>query len=234
MPEALGLRMDAPATVIRGLLENGDEHGYLSQLHSRGLTPQDARAAGLFGADSGPGRLGVVRRRARCAACGGRTGRPPGRRRSTGVGAGHRDQAPVAAQAVGRPAARTARRAPARLPRGPRERARLRGARGRVHPGDRRAGPAVLRLPGLPPGQARQGARARNGRGHHAHADGRRLSAAGALQQVLRRGHGPARAGGARHGRPPRHVRARLHAPLLRGHGLSRPRELHGQLQRAG
>ena len=56
----------------------------------------------------------------------------------------------------------------------------------------------------------------------------------GPLLEVLRRGHGPARAGGAGHGRPPRHVRARVHAPLLRGHGLPRPRELHGQLQRRG
>ena len=34
----------------------------------------------------------------------------------------------------------------------------------------------------------------------------------GLYGEVLRRGHGPARAGGARHGRPPRHVRPRLHA----------------------
>ena len=89
----------------------------------------------------------------------------------------------------------------------------LRGARGRVHPGDRRARAPVLGLPRLPHAEARERSRARHGRRDHADADGRRLSAARALRQVLRRGHGPARAGGAGHGRPPRHVRARVHAP---------------------
>ena len=55
-----------------------------------------------------------------------------------------------------------------------------------------------------------EGARARPGRRDHAHADGRGGARAGDLQQVLRRRHGPAGGGGARHGRPPRHVRARL------------------------
>ena len=41
------------------------------------------------------------------------------------------------------------------------------------------------------------------------------------LYDVLRRRHGPARAR-RRDCRPPRHLRARTHAPLLRGHGLSR------------
>jgi aminomethyltransferase len=54
VPEALGLRMDAPATVLRGLLEGGED-GLLSQLHSRGLTPESVRAAPLFGDDSRPG-----------------------------------------------------------------------------------------------------------------------------------------------------------------------------------
>ena len=54
VPDALGLRMDAPATVLRGLLESGED-GLLSQLHSRGPTPESARAALLFGGDSRPG-----------------------------------------------------------------------------------------------------------------------------------------------------------------------------------
>ena len=37
-----------------------------------------------------------------------------------------------------------------------------------------------------------------------------------------------------RHGRPARHVRARLYGQVLRGPGLSRARELHGELQRPG
>ena len=54
-PQALGLRMDAPASVVSGLLDAGDGDGFLSQLHSRGLTPGEVRAARLFGADSPPG-----------------------------------------------------------------------------------------------------------------------------------------------------------------------------------
>jgi aminomethyltransferase len=54
VPETFGLRMDAPATVLRGLLETGGD-GFLSQVHSRGLTPSEARAAILFGAGSRPG-----------------------------------------------------------------------------------------------------------------------------------------------------------------------------------
>jgi aminomethyltransferase len=54
-PAALGLRADAPATVLAGLLENGHDDGFLSRLHSRGLTSQEARAALLFGPDSRPG-----------------------------------------------------------------------------------------------------------------------------------------------------------------------------------
>ena len=47
-----------------------------------------------------------------------------------------------------------ARRAAARLPRRQGDRARVRGSRRRVHPGDRRRGEAVLRLPRVPPGTA--------------------------------------------------------------------------------
>ncbi|MEA2409040.1 MAG: hypothetical protein QOE69_3159 [Thermoleophilaceae bacterium] len=54
-PGALGLRADAPASVLRGLLANGAEDGFLGLLHARGLRPEEARAALLFGADSPPG-----------------------------------------------------------------------------------------------------------------------------------------------------------------------------------
>ena len=40
--------------------------------------------------------------------------------------------------------------------------------------------------------------------------------------------------GRARHRRAPRHLRAGLHAQVLRGHGLPRAHQLHGELQRPG
>jgi aminomethyltransferase len=52
---ALGLRADAPATVLRELLEGGDGDGFLGRLHARGVRPEEARAALLFGSDSPPG-----------------------------------------------------------------------------------------------------------------------------------------------------------------------------------
>jgi aminomethyltransferase len=52
---ALGLRADAPATVLRNLLQSGDGDGFLGHLHVRGLAPEEARAALLFGEDSPPG-----------------------------------------------------------------------------------------------------------------------------------------------------------------------------------
>ena len=110
---------------------------------------------------------------------------PGGRRRgrrSAGVRARGGGQARHAAQRGRGGAAGAARRAAARLPRGSRERAVLRGARGRVHPGDRRARAPVLGLPRLPQAEARERSRARHGRRDHAHADGRRLSAARALR----------------------------------------------------
>ena len=54
----------------------------------------------------------------------------------------------------------------------------------------------------------------------------------GPLRQVLRPRHGPAGRGRPGHGRPPRHVRAGLPGQVLRGHRLSRPHQLHRQLQR--
>jgi len=54
-PGALGTRADAPATVLRRLLEEGSYDGFLGVLHARGLRPHDARALRLFGPDSPPG-----------------------------------------------------------------------------------------------------------------------------------------------------------------------------------
>ena len=103
---------------------------------------------------------------------------------------------------------------------------------GRVRPGHRRARPPVLRLPRLQRAQAagRQGARPRLDR--DALADGQRLPEARALLEVLRPRPRAARRGRAGHGRPPRHLRPRVHREVLRGHGLLRPRQLLGQLQR--
>ncbi len=52
---ALGAVADAPATLLRGLLGNGSEHGFLAVLHQRGLEPDDARAVRLFGPEGAPG-----------------------------------------------------------------------------------------------------------------------------------------------------------------------------------
>jgi aminomethyltransferase len=45
---ALGAAADAPATVLRKLVANGDDDGFLGVLHARGLRPHDARALRLF------------------------------------------------------------------------------------------------------------------------------------------------------------------------------------------
>ena len=52
---ALGAVADAPATVLRGLLTDGADHGFLGALHRRGLRPHDARAVRLFGPEGAPG-----------------------------------------------------------------------------------------------------------------------------------------------------------------------------------
>jgi len=51
VPDALGLRMDAPATVLQA----GGDAPFLRSLHDRGVRPDEARAARLFGPDSSPG-----------------------------------------------------------------------------------------------------------------------------------------------------------------------------------
>jgi aminomethyltransferase len=54
-PAALGLRADAPATVLRGLLGSGADDGFLGELHARGLRLHDASAARLFDAEGPAG-----------------------------------------------------------------------------------------------------------------------------------------------------------------------------------
>ena len=151
-PNVLGIAQDAPATVLRSL----GEEGFLRSVSSR-RDPAGGGAGRLSCSD----RTAHPARRRRLtvdedallvvAAPGGRAGG----RRPARLGARHRDQAPAPRKPARRAAARAARRAAARLPRGPRQRARLRGEGGRVHPDHRRAGPPVLGLPRLPPREAR-------------------------------------------------------------------------------
>ena len=54
-PGALGLRTDAPATVLRTLVASGADDGFLGELHARGLRPHEASAVLLFGAAGAPG-----------------------------------------------------------------------------------------------------------------------------------------------------------------------------------
>ena len=54
-PGALGLRTDAPATVLRALVASGADDGFLGELHARGLRPHEASAVLLFGAAGAPG-----------------------------------------------------------------------------------------------------------------------------------------------------------------------------------
>ena len=88
-------------------------------------------------------------------------------------------------------------------------------ARRRVHPDHRRARAAMLRLRRLPAGTAGPWRAARDRQRHHAHAHRQRLSQAGPVLQVLRRGDEPAGRGRAGHRRPPRQLQPRLHRPLL-------------------
>jgi aminomethyltransferase len=55
LPEALGLRMDAAASVLRTLLQSRDDEGFVRDLHTRGLRPEEARAALIFGVTSEAG-----------------------------------------------------------------------------------------------------------------------------------------------------------------------------------
>ena len=52
---ALDVRADAPATVLRGLVNSGADDGFLGMLHVRGLRLHDAMALRLFGHEGTPG-----------------------------------------------------------------------------------------------------------------------------------------------------------------------------------
>ena len=80
--------------------------------------------------------------------------------------------------------------------------------------------------------RAAEGDRARSRQHGDAHAAGARLSGAGPVRQGVRPGFPAAGGAGAGHLRPARQFRARLHGEILRGHGLSGPRQLLGQFQR--
>ena len=92
----------------------------------------------------------------------------------------------------------------------------------------------MLRLPRVPSREARVGARARPRRHDDTITHGPGVPDARSPGKVLRRRPGSAHRGRPRHGRPPRHVRPRLHGEVLRGSGLSGPRQLLGELQRPG
>ena len=49
---AIGARADGDATVLRGLSGNGGAEGFLGQLHTSGLIPDEAKALRLFAADT--------------------------------------------------------------------------------------------------------------------------------------------------------------------------------------
>ncbi len=229
---ALDAKADAPATVIRAALADRNGSLLAHELGSRGLDPADATRDPALRRVVAPGLGADVPCRARRDGRRRGPGRAHRRRRAAAVRAPRRGAARDAARlrAAGAPAA--ARRAAARLPRRRRDRARVRGARRRVHPGDRRRGEAVLRLPRVPPRQARVRGRARARRDDDALAHGPGVPAARPAGEVLRRRPGPAHRGRPRHGRPPRHVRPRLHGQVLRGQGLPRPRQLQRELQR--
>jgi glycine cleavage system T protein (aminomethyltransferase) len=54
---AIGAKVDADASVLRGLDGNGDARGFSGQLHARGLVPGDARALRLFDDDTPRGTV---------------------------------------------------------------------------------------------------------------------------------------------------------------------------------
>ena len=230
---ALGAKADAPATVIARAGGATAASSRTSSARAASTPPRRARC-GCSATDRPPGAAQTFRAERAVtvvvAAPGGRIvdGAPPASellvevRRATPRGLRASWSCLRRSPSRGSTSGSTARRALA-----------LRGARGRVHPGDRRRGQAVLGLPRLPPRASSSGPRARARRDDDAHADGPGVPAARPAREVLRRRHGSAGRGRARHGRPPRHVRARLHGQVLRGHGLPRPRQLHARTSTA-
>jgi len=115
--------------------------------------------------------------------------------------------------------------------RGHRDGALLRGQGRPVHPGDRRRGPPVLRLPRIlrPPAGRRN--RTRPGCHHDQDLTGNAYRSRDCPASSSTRTCGRWWSG-AGHRRPARHVRAGLQRQVLRGHGVPGPPELHRQLQR--
>ena len=108
---ALGLQSDAPATVLRGC-RSGRRRLPRRAARARPAPARREGARGSSAPTAAPGASETFDVRARRAARGRRSGRPPDRRRPAGLGARHRDQAPRPAQAGRRPAA--ASRSPSR------------------------------------------------------------------------------------------------------------------------
>ena len=215
-PEALGVRPDAPATVLA----------------ERELVPEDARAIRLFGPDGPPGarETFVAARRRHRRRRGAR--RPRRRRRLAGVGARRRAAARRRRRArAGRAAARrwpsrgwtSASTRPPRSPTRSREGEYIQiiDVAGRQC-SDFLAFHAHKLDAGIERGLDPQVTRTLMGT---------RLPDRRAALEVLRRRHGPALPGRAGHRRAPRLVRAGLHRALLRGPRLPGPRQLHGELQ---
>ena len=222
---------DAPASVLRA----GGDDGFLAALHARGLRPHDARALRLFGSDSPPGASQAFRAQRDAlvvvAAPGGRLvdGDPPASATSSSRSA---------APARGRPT-RSSCRAPLAEPR-----LDFRVDLASALAYEVRAGEyiQVIDVQGRQCSDFLAFHRGKLERGIERGLDGvttrtlmgNAYPTPGPAGQVLRRRHGPAGGGRARHRRAPRHVRARLHAQVLRGHRLLRARQLHGELQRPG
>ena len=157
---AVGARADAPATVLRELVRNGN--GLLcDELAAPRLDPEEARRGPPLRdlVATGPSQSFRAERAVKVvvAAPGGRIvdGAPPPSdllveiRRSTPRTYGQLELPPPLAEP----------RLDFRVDKA--TALALRGPRGRVHPGHRRRGEAVLRLPRLPPGPARGRRRAR-------------------------------------------------------------------------
>ncbi len=232
---ALEARADAPATVIRAALADRNGSLLAHELASRGLDPADA--------DGGPALRRVVPARVR-AHIPRRASRHGRRRRSRRP---HRGRRAPALGASRRGAARRRRAATSSrsfLPLSPSRGSTSGSTAATALAYEVRAGEfiQVIDVEGKQCSdflafhrrKLEIGPRARARRDDDALAHGTGVPAARPAREVLRRRQGPADRGGPGHGRPPRHLRPRLHREVLRGQGLPRPRQLHRQLQRGG
>ena len=189
-----------PCCAARG---HGDD-GFLGALHARGLRPHEANARAAVRPRRPPGASESFDVRARRAARGGRAGRAPDRRRPAGLRARDRGQAP-------RPRKPADVELPAPLAE-PRLDFRVDRASALAYEVQEGEYIQVIDVQGRQCSDflAFHETSWRSGleRGMDGVTTRTLMGAAyplpGPLQQVLRRGHGPAGAGGARHGRPPR------------------------------